>query len=66
MDIATVSANMHQSAIMQKVGIAMLDKQLSAEEDAGDMLAASMRAMPSPSLESMVNPSVGGSIDVLV
>lgn len=66
MDIAMLSMNMHQSMVLQQVGIAMLDKQLSVVEDVGDLLASSMSAMPSPSLESMVNPAIGGSIDLLV
>lgn len=66
MDIAELSMNMSQTRIMQDFGIAMLDKQLSATEQIGDLLATSMNAMPSPSLESMVHPSIGGNIDILV
>lgn len=55
-----------QSGAMQQVGIAMLDKQLDTVENSGDMLVASLSSMPSPSLESMVNPAIGGNIDLRV
>jgi hypothetical protein len=66
LDIASLSMSMNQSKVLQQVGIAMLDKQLSNTEDVGDLLASSLTTMPSPSLESMVNPAVGGNIDMLV
>ena len=55
-----------QSGAMQQVGIAMLGKQLDTVENNGDMLVASLSSMPSPSLESMVNPAIGGNIDLRV
>ncbi len=55
-----------QSGAMQQVGIAMLGKQLDTVENNGDMLVASLSSMPSPSLESMVNPAIGGNIDFRV
>lgn len=55
-----------QSGAMQQVGIAMLAKQLDTVENNGDMLVASLSSMPSPSLESMVNPAIGGNIDLRV
>lgn len=67
MNIPQFSAGMiSQSGALQDVGIAMLGKQLDAAEANGSILAASLSAMPSPSLESLVNPSVGGNIDLRV
>lgn len=67
MNIPQISTGMiAQSGALQQVGIAMLGKQLDTVEASGDMLAASLASMPSPSLESSVNPAVGGHIDLRV
>lgn len=66
MDIPQLSTAIAQSGAMQQISIAMLGKQLDTMESSGDMLTASLASMPSPSLESMVNPSIGGNIDLCV
>lgn len=66
MDIPQLSTAIAQSGAMQQISIAMLGKQLDTIESSGDMLTASLASMPSPSLESMVNPSIGGNIDLCV
>lgn len=66
MDIAQLSTAIAQSGAMQQISIAMLGKQLDTMESSGDMLTASLASMPSPSLESMVNPSIGGNIDLRI
>ena len=67
MNISQISSGMiEQSGALQQIGIAMLGKQLDTANADGAMIAASLAAMPSPSLESMVNPSVGGNIDLRV
>lgn len=66
MDIAGLSVHMIQSDALQQVGIAVLDKQISTAENMGSMIAESISAMPSPSLEALANPAVGNSIDILV
>lgn len=66
MDIAGLSMAMSQSKALGDIGTAVLSKQLDNMEIAGSQMAASLAAMPSPSLESMVLPGVGGNIDMLV
>ncbi len=66
MDIAGLSMAMSQNDTMTQVGAAMMGKQLDTMDTMAGGLIASMNAMPSPSLESMVNPAVGQSIDLLV
>ena len=67
MNISQISSGMiEQSGALQQIGIAMLGKQLDTANADGAMIAASLAAMPSPSLESMVNPSVGGNIDLRI
>ncbi|SEI74948.1 Putative motility protein [Lachnospiraceae bacterium A10] len=68
MDIAGLSTAMNQSQLMTNIGTAMLSKNLDTLEDMGNAMTQTMNAMPgsSPSLESLVNPAVGGNIDILV
>ena len=66
MDIAALSMSMSTSQTLSQVGTAVLGKQLDTIDTMGQSLIASMNAMPSPSLEAMANPAVGGSIDLLV
>lgn len=66
MDIAGLSIAMNQSKVMTELGTKMLAMNLDTLGDMGDALTASMGSMPSPSLESMVNPDIGGNIDIAV
>ncbi|MCR5667578.1 MAG: YjfB family protein [Lachnospiraceae bacterium] len=68
MDIAGLSTAMNQSQLMTNIGTAMLSKNLDTLEDMGNAMTQTMNAMPgsSPSLESLVNPAIGGNIDILV
>ncbi|MBQ1902480.1 MAG: YjfB family protein [Lachnospiraceae bacterium] len=68
MDIAGMSTAMSQSQLMTNIGTAMLSKNLDTLKDMGNAMTQTMDAMPSssPSLESLVNPAVGGNIDILV
>ena len=68
MDIASLSTAMSQSQLMTNIGTAVLDMNLNTVENMGDALTSTMNAMPgaTPSLESLVNPAVGGNIDILV
>ena len=42
----------------------MLDKQLNVQEAQAATEVAMLNSMPSPSLESLVNPAIGGNIDI--
>ena len=66
MDIAGLSMAMSQSRMMTELGTKVLAMNLNTLDGMGEALTASMDAMPSPSLESMVNPAVGGNIDIAV
>lgn len=67
MNIPQISTGMiAQSGALQQVGISVLGKQLDTANANGAMLAASLAALPSPSLEASVNPAVGGNIDLRV
>ena len=64
MDIAMLSMNMSQSRMMNEVGTAVMAMQMDAFEDLGANMIETMKSMPS--LESMVNPAIGGNIDIAI
>lgn len=66
MDIASMSMYLSQAKAMQSIGTSLLAKQLDVMEAQGDMMAQSMASAPSPSLESLVSPSMGTAIDMTV
>ena len=66
MDMPSTSMINSDSGILQQFGIAMLSKQLNVQESQAATEVAMINAMPSPSLESMVNPAVGNNIDITV
>ena len=66
MDIAGLSTAMSQSKVIGDLGTKLLAMNLDTLGDMGDALAGAMSSMPSPSLESLVNPAVGGNIDIAV
>lgn len=67
MNLSQISSGMiDQSGGLQQVGIAMFGKQLDTATASGAMLAASLSSMPAPSLESSVNPAIGGNIDLRI
>jgi hypothetical protein len=45
---------------------AMLGKELDNTEEMGKQLAKEIKQAPGPSLESMVNPAIGGNIDLYI
>ncbi|MCR5053300.1 MAG: YjfB family protein [Lachnospiraceae bacterium] len=66
MDIAGLSTYMSQAKVMNSLGTAVLKMNLDMMSDVGEMLTDTMNAMPGASLESLVNPAVGGNIDIAV
>lgn len=66
MDVAGLSMALSQSKVMQSVGVSMLKEQLDVMSESADLMASAMATGPSPSLESLVNPSVGSNIDLTV
>lgn len=64
--IADASLALSQQQSMSSVGTTVLGKSLDQMNQSGQMLVNSLNSMPSPSLESLVNPSVGSNIDVQV
>ncbi len=65
MDIAEISMNLSQNQLMNAVGTAMLSKSLDLVEGQAEALAQSMD-MSAPSLESLVYPTSGTSIDMRI
>lgn len=63
MDIAGLATSMSQMDLLQKVGIAVLDKQLDMSREVGAEL---MEIMDSAAMELSVNPAVGGNFDVRI
>lgn len=66
MDIPELSMAMSQNKIMTSVGTAVLSNSLDMMEAQAAQMAGLIDAAPAPSLESLVNPSVGANIDMLV
>ncbi len=66
MDIAGLSISLSNTKVANAFSTAMLAKQLEVTKDAGQSLVASLDSMPSPSLETSVNPSIGSNIDLTV
>ena len=56
MEVASLATSMAQQQTLSQVGMAVLDMALEAGEVQGENTAAS--------LESLVNPAVGGNIDI--
>ncbi|QFJ54577.1 YjfB family protein [Pseudobutyrivibrio xylanivorans] len=65
MDIAQLSMNLSQNRLMDAVGSAMLSKSLDLMEGQAQAFVDSMD-MNSPSLESLVYPTSGTTIDMRV
>mgnify|MGYP002625807111 CR=1 FL=1 len=65
MDIAELSMNLSQNRILSAVGTAMLGKTIDLMEGQTDILTSGID-MNAPSLESMVYPTSGTSIDIRV
>ena len=66
MDIARLSMDLSQTQLLNNVGFAMMAKNLDMAEAQGEMTAELISSMPSPSLESLVNPAIGGNIDLAI
>lgn len=64
MDMPSTSMINSNNGVLQQFGIAMLDKQLNVQESQAAAEVAMINSMPSPSLESLANPSVGQHIDI--
>ncbi len=65
MDIAQLSMNLSQNQLLNAVGTAMLGKSLDLMEGQADAFSEAVN-MNSPSLESLVYPTSGTSIDLRV
>ncbi|MCH5275159.1 MAG: YjfB family protein [Lachnospiraceae bacterium] len=63
MDVAGLSTALSQADLLQKVGIAVLDKQLDMSREVGAEL---MEIMDSAAMELSVNPAVGSNFDVRI
>ncbi len=66
MDIAGLSMGISQMNVGTEIGARLLSKNLDTIDQMGAAMINTMNSMPSPSLESMVNPAVGGHIDMAV
>lgn len=64
MDMPSASMINSNNGILREFGIAMLDMQLDVQESQAATEVAMINSMPSPSLESLVNPNIGGNIDI--
>ncbi len=65
MDIAEISMSLSQNQLLNAVGTAMLGKSIDLMEGQVQAFTESMN-MNSPSLESLVYPTSGTSIDMRV
>lgn len=63
MDIEGLSTALAQTDLLQKVGIAVLDKQLDMSRQVGAEL---MEIMDSAAMELSVNPAVGSNFDMQI
>lgn len=63
MDIPGLSTALSQADLLQKVGIAVLDKQLDLSKEVGAEL---MEIMDSAAMELSVNPAVGSNFDMRI
>ena len=66
MDIARLSMDLSQTQLLNNVGFAMMAKTMDMAEAQGEMTAELISSMPSSSLESLVNPAIGGNIDLAI
>ena len=62
-DIASVASNLSQANVINKVGTAVLAKNLDTQEAAGQGL---VNMIDSAAMERSVNPAVGGGFDMRV
>ncbi|MCF0130577.1 MAG: YjfB family protein [Pseudobutyrivibrio sp.] len=68
MDISGIALNSYQNSSkrMSAVATSVLAKTMDQQEMQGAMTAKMIASAPSPSLESLANPSVGKNIDMTV
>lgn len=66
MDIVGLAMSMSQTKAMNAIGTAVLSNAIDMTESMGQGMANMIESAPSPSLESLVNPSVGKNIDFTV
>ena len=66
MDIASLSMSMSQNNLMSAVGTKMLSNSIDLMESQNAMLADTISATATPSLESLVYPTQGTAIDITV
>lgn len=66
MDIVGLAMSMSQTKTMNAIGTAVLSNAIDMTESMGQGMANMIQSAPSPSLESLVNPAVGGNIDLTV
>ena len=63
MDIASISMAMAQTKSLSKVGVAVLENAMEANEIAGQGI---MEMMDAAAMERSVNPAVGSNFDMVV
>ncbi len=63
MDIASISMAMAQTNSLSKVGVAVLENAMEANEIAGQGI---MKMMDAAAMERSVNPAVGSNFDMVV
>ena len=63
MDIASISMAMAQTNSLSKVGVAVLENAMEANEIAGQGI---LKMMDAAALERSVNPAVGSNFDMVV
>ena len=63
MDIASISMALAQTKSLSKVGVAVLENAMEANEIAGQGI---MKMMDAAAMERSVNPAVGSNFDMVV
>ena len=63
MDIASISMAMAQTNSLSKVGVAVLENAMEANEIAGQGI---MKMMDAAAMERSVNPAIGSNFDMVV
>ena len=63
MDIVSISMAMAQTNSLSKVGVAVLENAMEANEIAGQGI---MKMMDAAAMERSVNPAIGSNFDMVV
>ncbi|MCR4782828.1 MAG: YjfB family protein [Lachnospiraceae bacterium] len=66
MTLGSLSIAYNNATAANQFSTAILGKELNNSEEMGKELAKQIQQAPGPSLESMVNPAIGGNIDLYI